>query len=265
MKVGVKTYNDENFLDHFRNKCDFFEVQAIQENDYDFLKNFKKPMVIHAEHQGFGVNACDPGLKAKKLKSINFARKLADSVGAKNIILHAGMLLNDKCSKEVSVKFVKSINDKRIIIENHSSYSKGLGSTPEKMKEFLDLTGAGFCFDFNHAISSARQGKLDEFKMIKEFIKLKPRHYHLGGQRFINILGLYKKDITHLAFMDSDIDLKRIVKLIPSSGTVTLETAMGISKVEDDLGIMKKLGWKGFIGKGVIKNGSERVKKVKKG
>jgi len=255
MKIGVKTYHDEDFLGHFKNKCDFFEVQAIQKNDYDFLKNFKKPMVIHAEHQGFGVNACDSNLHAKNLKSIKFARKLADFVSAKKIILHAGMLLNDKCSKEVSVKFVKNIKDNKIIIENHSSYEKGLCSTPEKMREFLDLTGKRFCLDINHAISSAKQSGANDFKIIKDFIKMKPAHYHLGGQKFINFFGLYKKDVTHLSFLDSEIDLKRIVKLIPSSAMVTLETAMGIRNVEEDLGIMKKLGWKGFNGGGKVNGG----------
>ncbi len=241
MKIGVKTYDDKNFLEHFENKCDFFEVQAIQKNDYSFLKRFKKPIIIHAEHQGFGVNICDSNLKVKNLKSIKFARGVADSVNSKKIIVHAGILLNDKCSKDVAVKFIKRINDKRIIIENHSDYEKGLCSTPEKMREFLKLTGKRFCFDINHAISSSKQSGEDEFKMIKKFIKMKPAHYHLGGQKFINLLGLYKKDVGHLCFMDSKIDLKRIVKMIPSSATVTLETAVGISGVEADLEIMKKL------------------------
>jgi len=248
MKIGVKTYHDENFLVHFEKKCDFFEVQAIQENGYGFLKRFNKPFVIHAEHQGFGINNCDSKLKAKNLKSINFARKLADEVKADKIILHAGMLLNEKCSKETSVELTKKIKDKRIIIENHSNYEKGLCSTPEKMKEFLKLTGKDFCFDINHAISAARQANVDEFKMIKEFIRMKPKHYHLGGQKVYSFFGLIKRDTTHLALIDGNIDLKRIVKMVLKNAWVTLETENSIPKVQDDIRIMGKLGWRGFNG-----------------
>ena len=46
--------------------------------------------------------------------------------------------------------------------------------------------------------------------------------------------------------------------MIPDSATVTLETAMGIKNVEDDLAIMKKLGWKGFGSDKRIKNGSKK-------
>ena len=118
MKVGVKTFNNENFLDHFRNKCDFFEVQAIVGNDSSFLKKFKKPFIVHAEHRGFGVNDADSSLHARNLNSFNFARKIADNVKAKHIILHPGIIKNKNCSKEVAVKFFKKIKDKRNCIRN---------------------------------------------------------------------------------------------------------------------------------------------------
>ena len=59
MKLGVKTFFSEEFLDAFADKADFFEVTAIVGNNYDFLKKYSKPIVIHAEHKGFGTNPAD--------------------------------------------------------------------------------------------------------------------------------------------------------------------------------------------------------------
>jgi len=253
MKVGVKTWDNESFLEHFENKSDFFEVQAIQKNDYEFLKKFKKPIVIHAEHGGFGVNFPDPSLHAKNLKSVNFARALADSVKAKKIIVHPGRVMDKNCSLETSKKFVRAIKDDRIIIENHSQPKKGIGSNPDSMKEFLKFTGKKLCFDINHAIASANSSREDYIKYIKEYVKLKPVHYHFGGQKLINFFKFYRHDLTHLSLIDSNIDLKEIIRVIPKDAEITLETTTSVSKVEDDLCIMKKLGWRGFDGKGYFK------------
>ena len=38
MKLGVKTFFSEEFLDAFADKADFFEIMAVEKNDYDFLK-----------------------------------------------------------------------------------------------------------------------------------------------------------------------------------------------------------------------------------
>ncbi|MBT4136080.1 hypothetical protein HOD75_03935 [archaeon] len=244
MKIGVKTYDNEDFLRHFQNKCDFFEIQAIQKNNYDFLKNFKKPIIIHAEHQGFGINNTDSKLKNKNLKSINFARKLADKTNAKKIVMHPGRIVNKNCSKETAIKFAKNLDDKRIVIENITDMKTALCKTPKEMKEFMKLTGKGFCLDFNHAISVANKLGKNQIKFIKEFIKLKPTHFHLGGQKTWNFLNLIKGDETHLQLSESNIDLKKIVKLIPKNATVTLETTIDKYKTESDLKIMKKLGWK---------------------
>ena len=75
MKFGVKTWDSEDFLNYFFSEADFFEVQAIRGRDYSFLKKFagKIPIVIHAEHQSFGVNAADSSLNSENLESINFA------------------------------------------------------------------------------------------------------------------------------------------------------------------------------------------------
>ncbi len=159
MKFGVKTYDDEEFLDYFFGKVDFFEVQAVRGRDYSFLKKFagKIPIVIHSEHSGFGINAADSLLKNENRESINFAIKVANLAKAEKIIFHPGNISNENCSRENAIKFMKSIKDKRILLENLpiSKEFDCFGSTRQEIQELKEKTGFGFCFDLNHAIESA--------------------------------------------------------------------------------------------------------------
>ncbi len=234
MKLGVKTFNNPLFLEHFKDKADFFEIMAIRINNYNFLKKFQIPMVIHVEHQRFGINIVDKSKYNQNLESINFAKKLADFTNSKKIILHPGIMYNENCSKENSINFIKEINDKRIIIENLIPVEKSLCTTPEETKEFLELTKTGFCFDINHAIETAIFLKQDYIQFIKDFIKLKPSHYHLGGQ-------IIKENKTHLPLKESDFDLKEIIKLFPKDAEITLETAIDIKNTENDIILIKQI------------------------
>jgi endonuclease IV len=217
MKLGVKTYDDYKFLKHFENKCDFFEVQAIESKKYDFLKGFSKSFVLHSQHFAWGINNADKSILRKNMKSYRFTKKLADKYNAKKLIFHPGKLVNENCSFDNAVSFFRTIDDKRIVIENLPGSVPALCTTPEDTKEFLKESGLGFCFDINHAIESATSLKRDYMQMLKDFLKLKPKHYHLGGQSI-------KNRKTHLALTDlnSDIDIKGIMKLLPKNAEITL-------------------------------------------
>ncbi len=67
MKIGVKTYDNPLFLKEFVDKVDFFEVMAIEGKDYSFLKSFNKPVVVHAQHDSFGINNADKSKRENKL------------------------------------------------------------------------------------------------------------------------------------------------------------------------------------------------------
>lgn len=242
MKIGVKTFGDEEFLKHFEDKVDFFEIMAIQKNDYSFLKNFSLPMVIHAEHQIFGVNLADSSKKEFNLKSINFARKLADFVNAKKIIVHPGEIEkgNKNCSVKDSINFFKGISDDRILVENlptgfHFTPEKyhRLGQTPREIKKFLKETKIKFCFDVNHAIERIKKFN-GKYGFIKKYIKLNPAHYHIGGQK--------PSDGTeHLCLESSELDLKKILSYYPDDAEITLETEVDIAKVEKDIEIIRSV------------------------
>lgn len=239
MKFGVKTYDDEKFLDSFENKCDFFEVQAIQGENYSFLKKYKLPIVIHCEHQGFGVNIADSSKKDLNLKAINFAKKIAKTISATKIIIHPGDLDDKNCSKENSINFLKENCDKRFCIENlpfidFKNRIKRLCASPEEMREFLIKTKLDFCFDINHAIEYALSKKLDYWKILKKFEELKPVHYHLGGEKM-------DRGESHLSFCDSDLNLRKVLEILNKNAEITLEVSLDDNKTQKDLILIQNL------------------------
>jgi deoxyribonuclease-4 len=238
MNIGVKTFDDSNFLKHFENKADFFEIMASQKVNHSFLKSFSLPIVIHAEHSAFGVNIADNTKDKLNLKSVNYAIKLADMTNSKKIILHPGIIENKDCSLINAVNFLNKIDDERILIENlpfKDNEKKSLCSTPEEIKEFLKRTNRGFCFDANHSIQSSILNKKDYFLEIKKFLKLNPNHFHISGQSLQGNLN------DHLSFMHSDLDFKEILKEYPRNADITLETETDIKKVDFDLEFIKKI------------------------
>jgi uncharacterized protein (UPF0276 family) len=238
MKFGVKTYDSEDFLNYFFGEADFFEVQAIRGRDYSFLKKFagKVQIVIHAEHYSLGVNAADSSLISENLNSIKFAIEVANIAKAKKIILHPGNISNKNCSKENAINFLKSVSDKRIILENlpRTKDYFSLGSTPEEIKELIKETGFGFCFDINHAIQSAIFYQEDIKAFLVNFEKLKPKHYHLGGQTL-------NPDKTHLSLSESDFDLLTYLQILNKNAEITLETKIDEEDVESDLKFVRNL------------------------
>ena len=236
MLLGVKSYDNKDFFEHFKDSADFFEVQAIESKDYSFLESFKLPFVVHAEHLGFGINIADKKLEKKNINAIKFAIKIADLAKAKKIIVHPGKMLNPDCLMKQSIKILDIIDDDRIIIENLPSLSNGLCDTPENTKIFLDRSGKRLILDINHAIETAVLNNLDYINYLKSFIRLKPKHYHFGGQI------IHNKDYkTHLSFRESNIDHENIMKIIPKSAEMTLEVTTNIKKTEYDLAFIRDI------------------------
>ena len=229
MKIGVKSYDYSKELKYFIDKADFFEIMVVEGRDYSGFKDFNIPFVIHCQHAVFGINNADNEICRKNLDSFNYARKVADMLRAKKIIVHPGEINSAKCSKETSINFIKSLNDKRIFIENMPKETS-LGRTPEEIMKFINETKCGFCFDINHAISFSQKVGKDYKELIKEFLKLKPKHFHLGGHQ------LPEKD--HLCLADSELNLKEIISLLPKDAEITLETLKDYNKTKEDLVII---------------------------
>lgn len=234
MRIGVKTFYSPDFLRRFEKDSDFFEIMAIETENYDFISKFSKPWVIHSQHEKFGLNNADKQKRAENLKSLKFAISLADKCKSNKIIVHPGRKSGPSCSSEELISLIKSLNDKRILIENAPMHESFLGPTPEEMEKLLKETNAGLCFDINHAIETANFLKKDPILMIKDFIKLKPAHYHIGGQKF------KRENKTHLSFQESEINLEEIFSLLPEDADITLEISTDEEKTAKDIELIKK-------------------------
>ncbi len=232
MKFGVKSYRYYPEFEYFKDKADFIEVMAIEGEDYSKFKDFGLPVVIHTQHGGFGINNANGANYEKNKKSLEFAIKLANELGAKKIIVHPGDLSGEDCSSENVLSLLKKFNDSRIIIEN-MSHKIMLCTDPNNTFEFLKDVGLGFCFDLNHAIEIAQHSKLKYLDFLKEFLKLGPVHYHLGGQSY--------SGQTHLAFEDSQINIKELVSILPKDAEITLETSNDLEKTKRDLEFIKNI------------------------
>lgn len=243
MKIGVKTYDDIKYCKHFEKSADFLEIMAIEGRDFSFLKNYSKPIVIHAEHQGFGINPADKTTQEKNINSLKFAIKLASELNARKIIVHPGELKNKGCSEEEAVSLIKSLDNEKILIENmpfEKNYPNLLCRTPKEIKNFLKKTNAGFCLDINHAISVAITLKKDFYEFLEQLISLKPSHYHLGGQK-TKFSKPEEPANTHQSFKNSDIDVKKILSLLPKDAEITLETTTSAADTEYDIDYIRKL------------------------
>ncbi len=232
MRIGVKTYDDEEFIEHFKDKVDFIEVMSFI--DQKLILN--KEIVIHCKHNRFGINPADKNREKENIDELKNAISLANICNSKKIIFHPGFVENENCSKEQAIKVIKELEDKRIIIENlpkMNNFEK-FCSTPEETKEFMEKTGKGLCFDINHAISAAFQENLDPYIFIEDFLKLNPIHIHLGGQTL-------PEDKTHIALTESNIDSKKIISLLPDESEICLEVTQDIKKTEEDIKLLDSI------------------------
>jgi len=239
MKIGLKTYGELETLKTFQNKVDFFEVMALNkphEGSLELLKKLTIPLLVHSAHGGFGINNADKLKEAQNLAALEKAAQLADMLGSPKIIVHPGEIESPSCNTETSENLITNFKDSRILIEN-MPHRNGISlcSTPENTREYLTQTKCGFCLDINHAISAALELKIDYIQFLSKFIELKPAHYHLGGQRLTN------EDRAHRCFMDSDIDLAKILSLLPKDCEISLEVTMDLEKTKRDVEIIKQL------------------------
>jgi uncharacterized protein (UPF0276 family) len=100
----------------------------------------------------------------------------------------------------------------------------------------MEKTNKEFCFDLNHAISAAFENNLDPYLYLEDFIKLKPVHIHIGGHTLPD-------NTTHLSLIESNIDLKKVIALLPEESEISLEVTQDIKKTQEDIELFRKI-WK---------------------
>jgi sugar phosphate isomerase/epimerase len=236
MKFGLKDYYKEEILDIYEKEADFLEIEGLRNKNYDFIKKYKIPIVVHAEHLSLGSNPANPKLHQQNLDSINQAIKISDIAKGKKIVYHSGDLNDKGTNKETAIKFIKNIEDKRIMLENLPlGYGKRLCTTPKEMKQFMKLTDKPFIFDLAHCMITANKLNIPQSTLIKQFLDLKPIHFHISGQLISEL-----KD-QHLALLDCDINWPEILALYPKDAEITLEVSRDPDKTLKDLKMIREV------------------------
>lgn len=224
MKLGLKLYpEDLPYIKKYKNIFDFFELFITPDCDVENLAKYRNIIkVVHAAHSDFGFDPSSPSKSKYNQIIIEKAKRAADIVNAKYIVVHPGLYHNAQ-SKANMFKFLKDNFDSRLIFENLPSVDyddnkqRLLGATPGDMKEFISKLHACVMLDFGHAICEANIQNKDPYQMIDVFLKLKPTYFHLSGN------DINSKRDKHKHLFEVDIDFG-FLKKIPKSAWVTMET-----------------------------------------
>ncbi len=228
MKVGIKLWTTNNnlyndFLEIYKDgKANYLELKYIlgKKENLNLIKNNKVPVILHSQNCIEGVCFSDGNLKKNK-KIFKELLEIADYLNAKGIIIHPGTGTNENFKA-----FLKKLDTDKLIIENMPKVAVGnpaIGYTVEGIKDFLSMGKFRFCLDFGHAIKSAFSQNLDYKEYIKEFLKLKPFIFHIGG-------GDAKDERDeHLNLWEGDFDLNFLKECIKNNENkmITIETPKG--------------------------------------
>ncbi len=254
MKVGLKLWstNPARVVDDSM-FADFMEV--LPRTSQSLNKFEKRPFeyTIHAPHEVFGFS---PILNYRKSqKHLEAAVKAAKRLKADRIIMHLGYV-NRKPDEETmmkgikaAAKLAKSCSYGRILLENSvvdgtfALMDKGksyICYTPEHMKEVLEMSGAGFCLDFEHVAITAKQLGTDFRKLLGEMLKLKPEYFHLSGTRLSKLHASYAEG-HHLSIFNTDFNIEEVKKILQKAGKpVCLETPLDIVQRRREFEFLKK-------------------------
>lgn len=235
MKIGLKLFPEKlHLIDKYKDIFYFFEVFIKPDMDLNLLNNLDVPITVHAAHFSYGFNPTDPKRDNLNKKILNKAILAADISNAKWIIIHPGWMI-DKNSEKNMIDFFKENYDKRFVFENcpYIDYAENeeryLFSTPNKMKTLIKKLNSKMILDFSHAICTANILKKDPKKIIKEFLNLKPKGFHVSG---IDIDGIADN---HKYLFESNNDYS-FLKLVGKTKFLTLETNYkGINKRSNHL------------------------------
>jgi sugar phosphate isomerase/epimerase len=217
---------------------DYIELFAVPdsfENTIGQWKLLKKiPFVIHAAHSTVGFNPARAEGFKRNIELAEEAFKFSEELITDTIIFHPGY--EGTIAETIrQFKIIKSMFDtktNKMIVENKPYYGFHLkkqiicnGYTSNDIDNIMRECSIDFCLDIGHAICAANALKRNPFEFLEKFYELKPRMYHLSDG---DINGV---DDLHLNIGKGNFDFNRILKHIPTSSRISLET----EKKSDDL------------------------------
>lgn len=222
LKLGSKNINyTEDILLFFKEGYfQYIELFATPDSFNDtigYWKQFSMPVIIHAPHSFASMNLSLPEERENNKKKLEETFQFADVLKSETIIFHSGV--NGRIEETINQLY--PFVDSRCVIENKPmkglNGEKCLGSTLEEIKYISNELKIEFCLDFGHAICAANSLKREPFEFIKEFLKLKPRMYHLTD-------GDYDSECdSHLHYGKGTFPIKELLKLVSDDKKVTDE------------------------------------------
>lgn len=241
MKIGVKFYRPtRKEVGEFKGLVDFVEIMSMRGEDFSHLKGLGMEWVIHNEHILFDVNPSNPEKLKDSLESVRNSIRIADMLGSERIIVHLGYRESESCDIKNAIKILKGVGDNRIMVENMPlEWKDGVtffGARLEEVKRVIKETGSGFCFDTGHCAATAQSFGVNYLDYMKEFMKLKPRHFHFHD----NGKDCYKDYHLHLG--KGNLDLKAMFNLLPKNPWITLETPSDVQGRKGDIEFLRSLG-----------------------
>jgi sugar phosphate isomerase/epimerase len=228
MKIGAKIILDEPHL------------VSILAKEFDFIEVYYRPDVVleidkwplhikwtvhipHASGTSNWFNCAEPEPKSNiqnAIKSMEFANK----IGAKQVIVHPGTIKKEDKPEKFMENFILNFDTLRtfakklklkLLIETVPLYTesgnKHLISKPDEYAEIIKKFKLGLCLDFSHAIHAAYSHKIPYKDFILDFMKLKPKYFHLYDTKMNQELDI------HLPIGDGDMDFSFVLPLIKNN------------------------------------------------
>ena len=237
-KFGVKLFSS-NFIaqSQLAEEC----VNLIKDGTFDFLELMALPdsyedtkdkiaslvkgqmsVVIHAPHQGQGMNTGDKDAYQNNRHLLDSAQRFADLLDSEIIILHTGYA-NKGGEIEETIRQFNLITDERIAVENLPHYWAErdryfTGSSPQDVALIKQETGCKFCYDFCHGICASNSFNRDKIADIKAYAALKPDMYHLCDSDWQGTQDM------HGHYGEGNYDLAMLLQHTVPNAIITMET-----------------------------------------
>lgn len=204
---------------------DYIELYVVPDT-LETIEKWKKlhiPFMVHCPHFAHGFNLAKVENKNSNKKIFEQVQKFADKLNACYIIVHGGV---DGIIEETA-KQLANFSESRALIENkpyaaipnkmNGKYCRGYDI--DEIKYVKEASGCGFCLDFGHAVCAANSLKKEPYGYCKEFLELKPDCFHLT-----DITDMTSPYDAHPHLGEGELDIKRILEMIPVKKRITFET-----------------------------------------
>jgi sugar phosphate isomerase/epimerase len=230
-KIGLKLWstNTDYYFEeakrlYSKGVFSYIELYIIPETIETIVKwkTIGIPINLHAPHFLHGFNLANKEKENYNRRIYEQVKLFADELRVEYIVFHSGV---DGEIEETS-RQLRALNEPRAVIENKPyrprpevGGQRCRGASIEEIKYILKEVGCGFCLDMGHAICSANSQKIDRWKYIEQFNKLRPKLYHLTDLYDVN-----SEYDTHAHLGHGEVDVKKILTFIDKDSMLTIET-----------------------------------------